>query len=286
MDDGRWTRDDGRETMDDIRNRFVDIHCHCLAAVDDGPATKAQALALCRALVDDYVSTVIATPHQLGRFSGCNEAAQIREEVFVLNEQLKDSDIALTVMPGADVRVDERICELLQADKILTLADGGKYILLELPHDVFIDIEPLLADLASLGIVAIISHPERHPILAKQPGILAKWQKLSAHLQVTSASLLGQFGLAAQNAAWHFLNSGWASFVATDSHDLEARRPCIKAAFECISRELGETIAHLVCIENPSRLLRGEDIVSVNGMGNSLSISNKEFSSERMQNSF
>jgi len=245
---------------------FVDIHCHCLPAIDDGPATKAEAIALCHALVKDDVATVIATPHQLGRFSGCNEAAQIREDVSALNQELKSNDVPLTVMPGADVRVDERICQLLEADKILTLADGGKYILLELPHDVFIDIESLLVELASLGIQAIISHPERHPILVKQPGILLKWLEYSAHLQVTSGSLLGQFGQTAQRAAWYFLSSGWVSFVATDSHDLETRRPCMKAAFERISIELGENVASLVCIENPLRVLKGQDITPGHSM--------------------
>jgi len=245
---------------------FVDIHCHCLPGVDDGPVTRTEALALCQALVDDCITTVIATPHQLGRYSPDvhrgNEAAQIREDVSALNQELKSNDVPLTVVPGADVRVDERICQLLEADKILTLADGGKYILLELPHDVFIDIEPLLVDLASLGVQAIISHPERHPILIKQSGILLKWLEYSAYLQVTSGSFLGQFGQTAQRAAWRFLSSGWVSFVATDSHNLEGRRPCMKAAFERISNELGQTIARLVCIENPLRVLKGQNIES------------------------
>ncbi len=264
---------------------FVDIHCHCLPAVDDGPATRAEALALCRALTDDYITTVVATPHQLGRFSMCNEAAQIREEVSVLNEELKSNGIALTVMPGADVRVDERICQLLAADKILTLADGGKYILLELPHEIFIDITPLLVELASLGIHSIISHPERHPVLSKQPGILLKWFEQSAHLQVTSASFLGEFGPVAQKAAWHFLSSGWVSVVATDSHNLEDRRPCMKTAFERISIKLGDTIARLVCIENPLRVIKGQDIIPMNGIENSFSISTMEGSSERTRSS-
>ena len=242
------------------RRQYVDIHCHCLPAVDDGPATRVEALALCQGLVDDCVTEVIATPHQLGRFSDCNEAAQIRDAVSALNEELKCNDIPLTVIPGGDVRVDERICQLLEADKILTLADGGKYILLELPHEVFIDIEPLLVGLASLGVQAIISHPERHPVLAKQHSILLKWLAHGAHLQVTGGSLLGEFGPVAERAAWHFLGAGWASFVATDAHDLDGRRPCMKAAFKHISIKLGETVARLVCIENPLRILEGRNI--------------------------
>lgn len=244
------------------KHQYVDIHCHCLPAVDDGPATMSDALALCLALVDDEITTVIATPHQLGRFDNCNEAVQIREAVSVLNEELKSNNIPLTVMPGGDIRVDERICQLLEADKILTLADGGKYILLELPHQNFIDIEPLLIELSSLGIQAIISHPERHPVLAKQPKLLLKWLKHSTHLQVTTSSLLGEFGSMVLETAWDFLSSGLAVFVATDSHGLNNRRPCMKAAFERISIKLGQTIARLVCIENPLRVLKGQDIVS------------------------
>ena len=36
--------------------------------------------------------------------------------------------------------VDERLVRMLDDDLVLTLADGGRYILLELPHDIFIDI--------------------------------------------------------------------------------------------------------------------------------------------------
>ena len=248
------------------RHWYVDIHCHCLPAIDDGPATRPEALALCQALVDDGITTAIATPHQLGRFNGCNEAAQIREKVSALNEELKSNDIALTVVPGADVRMDERICQLLEADKILTLADGGRYILLEFPSCVFIDIEPLLVELSALGVQAVISHPERHPILAKQPEVLLKWLKQPAHLQVTAGSLLGEFGLAAQRAAWHFLSSGLALLVATDCHNLNGRRPRMSAAFERINIKLGETIARLVCIENPLRILRGQDIATASSL--------------------
>lgn len=242
------------------RKHYVDIHCHCLPGIDDGPVTLRDSLALCGALRNDGFTDVIATPHQLGRFGDDNEAAQIREQVAVLNEALGSQGIPLRTVPGGDVRVDERICRLIEDDKILTLADHGKYILLELPHEIFIDIEPLLIELSAMGIQGIISHPERHPILARQPDLLIHWLRRSAHLQVTCASLLGDFGSGPQKAAWHFLNSGWTSFVATDSHDLRGRRPRMTAAFELISTRLGRAMARQVCIENPLRVLQGKEV--------------------------
>lgn len=244
-----------------IGGGYVDIHCHCLPGIDDGPDTVSESLALCRALVDEGITTVIATPHQLGRYSGCNGAASVREAVSVLNDQLQRNDIALSVMPGADVRVDERICQLLQADKILTLADGGKYILLELPHEILIDIEPLIIDLASMGIKSIISHPERHPGLVKKPEMLFKWLRSSlAYSQITAGSLLGDFGSSAEKFAWQLLSSGLVWLVAGDCHDLEGRKPCISAAFGRISDRFGEAVAKLVCGDNPLRVLNGQEM--------------------------
>jgi len=243
--------------------KFNDIHCHCLPGLDDGPATMAESLALCRRLAAEGIATVVATPHQLGRFEGCNEAARVREAVRSLNEALKNSDVPLKVVPGGEVRVDERVCELLKADKILTLADGGRYILLELPHQVFIDIEPLLTELASMGIHSVISHAERNAPLATQHRVLLRWLEHSAHLQITASSLVGDLGPEVQKTAWHFLTSGLATLVATDSHDTNGRRPRMRAAFGRISARLGKDIAHLVCIENPSRVINGQDILPV-----------------------
>ncbi len=241
--------------------KFVDIHCHCLAGFDDGPSAITESVALCKALVEENVAVVVATPHQLGRFEGHNEAQSVRDAVRNLNRILKSQRIPIMVVPGGEVRVDERICQLLEADKILTLADSGRYILLELPHQVFIDIEPMLQELASIGIKPIISHAERITALAKEPNILLRWLGHSTNLQITASSLLGDFGIEAERAAWKFLTSGWAKLVATDSHDINSRKPEMRAAYELITTKLDRDLANQVCIENPLRVIKAMDIL-------------------------
>jgi protein-tyrosine phosphatase len=240
--------------------RFVDIHCHCLPGIDDGPVNTPEAIELCRALVRDGIGTVIATPHQLGRFDNTNDANQIREAVSTMNEKLQDSAIDLRVLPGADVRVDERLCSLLDMDKVMTLCDGHRYLLLELPVEVLINIEPLLVELGKAGMSVIISHPERYLMVAKRPQIIEKWLEHSVSLQITAGSLLGEFGPATEEAAWSFLQRGQAQFVATDAHDLSERRPCMTAAFERIATRLGPQAAREVCLENPMQILQGADL--------------------------
>lgn len=245
------------------REKFTDIHCHCLSGLDDGPATINEAIALCRILAAEDIAAIVATPHQLGRFEGRNRAVNVREAVHSLNKQLKNNNIQLNILPGGEVRVDERLCHLLETDEILTLADGGRYLLLELPNEVFIDVEPLIGELASNGIQSIIAHAERITQLIQQPDILNRWFEHSVSLQITASSLTGDLGLELQRSAWYLLGSGWAAFVATDSHNIDFRKPRMKAAFQAISRNLGSDVAHLVCVENPSRVLNGGDIVTV-----------------------
>jgi protein-tyrosine phosphatase len=244
-------------------HQFTDIHCHLLPGLDDGPQTMAQALALSRRLVAEGIATVIATPHQLGRFDGRNDAVQIRRAVHRLNAALKERGLSLSVLPGGEVRVDERIGRLLEDDRVLTLADGGKYILLELPYEIFVNIEPLLAELSSMGIQAVISHPEKSGPLAARPSVLLRWLDYSAHLQITASSLVGNCGPAAQRAAWHFLSAGWASLVATDAHDTQVHKPQMRAAFRYIRTRLGHDIARLACIQNPARVVAGQEVVPI-----------------------
>jgi protein-tyrosine phosphatase len=259
---------------------YIDIHCHCLPGIDDGPADMLESLHLCKALADDGISKVVATPHQLGRFAEFISPEQIRQKVSLLNESLTDTGFDLSVLPGADVRVDERICKMLELDKILTLADGGKYILLEMPHEIFFDIEPLLRELSSIGVCSIISHPERHPFLSQitrnSPTIPSKWFDYPVYFQITAGSLLGEFGPQAESAAWYFVRTGLASLVASDAHDLRRRRPRMKDAFKIISLRLNRTLANRLCFENPSKVLSNQDIETPRIAGTRARVSDNE----------
>ncbi len=241
--------------------RFVDLHCHCLPGLDDGSESLSAAVALCRMMRNDNIACAVATPHQLGRFEGRATASGIRRAVRVLNHQLRNSGIDLRVFPGAEVRVDERIGWLLAEDQILTLGDRKQYLLLELPRDVFIDIEPLLAHLRRSGIEAIIAHPERNAPALRHFRALRQWVEEGASLQITAASLIGWWGSIAQDAAWSLVAAGWAGIIATDAHDEEVNRPCMTQAFHAVAARFGTPLARLLCTVNPSRVLAGEKLI-------------------------
>jgi protein-tyrosine phosphatase len=243
--------------------QFVDVHCHCLPNLDDGPESMEEALTLCRRLVQDNVSTVVATPHQLGRFEDYTHAQAIRRTTGLLNGALKEQGIDLQVLPGAEVRLDERVDELLAQDKILTLADAGRHVLLELPWDVLIDIEPLLVQLACRGVHVILAHPERNVPLLRHLPILRRWLACGVGLQVTAGSLMGDWGRRVKRAAWQLVMQGCRICVATDAHGGESTSPRMMEAFRALADRLGRDGARLLCVENPARVIRGEKLALV-----------------------
>lgn len=240
--------------------RCVDIHCHCLPGIDDGPETLDDALALCRALVADGVTTVVATPHQLGVYDGYNTAELIRETVATLVTDLASAEIPLEVVVGADVRIDERLAKLLEEGEVLTPSDLRRHVLLELPHQLFVDPLPTIKSLADRGVQAIMTHPERHRYLAGAVDRIAAWVEAGAVLQITAGSLLGDFGAVPNQESWRLIHAGLVSLIATDAHDHRRRPPRLSQALEALAAELGDDAARAMCLENPLRIYEGERI--------------------------
>lgn len=242
---------------------FTDIHCHCLPALDDGPKDMAGALSLCQRMVTDGIRQVVATPHQLGRFDGYYEAGFIRRAVAELNKVLREHGIALAVLPGADVRLDERIPQLLKSDAVLTVADARQYLLVELPHEVFIDPQGLLERLREMGMIAVITHPERHGFLTSNPTYVDRWLEYGPCLQITAGSLLGHFGKQSAEAAKTFLHMDLAVVVATDAHGTDNRPPCMTAAYQWLRKQFGQAAADTVCVQNPRRVVAGGELATL-----------------------
>jgi protein-tyrosine phosphatase len=179
-----------------------------------------------------------------------------------LNQRLEADAISLRAVPGADVRVDDQLLKLLDSDSVLTLADGKRYILLELPHEVLIDLTLLITELSARGLCAILSHPERHMGICRSPEVLIPWIEQGALLQVTAGSLVGAFGPTAEKMAWDLISANIVSLIATDAHDPVHRPPMMNVAIDALAKRLGHAVARRLCIENPLAVLEGRPMPS------------------------
>src|SRR5262245_35506525 len=101
---------------------------------------------MARMAVADGITTIVATPHQLGGYSR-NSSASIRCLVREFERRLMCERIPLRVLPGADVRIEPDLVSLLRRGDVLTLGDTGRYVLLELPHEIYFPLDRLLDEL-------------------------------------------------------------------------------------------------------------------------------------------
>lgn len=242
---------------------WIDIHCHCLPGVDDGPNTLAGSLELCRRLVEQGVGQVVATPHQLGRYEGRNLAWDIRAAVANLQAELDLASIPLRVHAGGEVRIDPGIATLLQRDQVLSIADGKKFVLLELPLDIAVNPMRLVTQLATAGITTVIAHVERYPSVIRHPDSVIGWIQGGARLQVNADSLLGAAGGAVEACAWQLLRRGSVSVIASDAHDAVRRRPRLAEIATILAEEIGASPARQLLRENPERILLGQPLKPV-----------------------
>ena len=80
---------------------LIDLHCHVLPGIDDGPGTLDESLSLCRVAVSAGIETIVATPHVSWRYR--NSAEAIARACGNLNTAVAAEGLPLTILPGAEI---------------------------------------------------------------------------------------------------------------------------------------------------------------------------------------
>lgn len=236
----------------------TDIHCHLLPGIDDGAKSWEESLKMAQQAVAEGITTSIVTPHQLGANSH-NRGESIRQLASEFQQRLNQRGIPLRVLPGADVRIDSDMIQRLRSRDCLTLGDHGRHVLLELPHELYFPLEPVLDQLGQLHMVGILSHPERNQGILRQPDLIPRLVAHGCLMQITADSLIGTFGPAPQRFSEMMIQNGWVHFLATDAHSPRGRRPRIVEAKRRVVELAGAAYAEAVCGVNPAAIAAGYD---------------------------
>ncbi len=238
---------------------FVDIHCHLLPGVDDGARDWDECLQMARLAVAEGIGTAIATPHQCGSY-GRNDGDTIRRHVAAVQAFLDQHQVPLRVLPGGDVRIEPGLAARLRRGDVLSLADRHRHVLLELPHEIYFPLEPLLAELSAAGIVGVLSHPERNAGIAGDPRVMGPLVDGGCLMQITAGSLLGEFGSQAQQLSEQWIRQGLVHFIATDAHDTKIRRARMREVFARVVELAGDEAARDLCSRWPAAVAEGRDV--------------------------
>jgi protein-tyrosine phosphatase len=220
---------------------MIDLHCHMLPGIDDGPKTMEQALEMARFAVEQGTRRCVVTPHiRPGSFD--NDSDGIRRTFEAFQEQLAAENIPLQIGMAAEVRVCAELPGLIAQGKIPFLGrwQNMDLILLEFPHDhIPAGADKLIDWLIRRDILPVIAHPERNQGVMRQPEKIDLFLNRGCLLQITADSITGLFGEVSQKLALSLIEQGKAALIATDAHNMHKRRPSLKAAHDLLMPIIG-----------------------------------------------
>jgi protein-tyrosine phosphatase len=215
---------------------LIDLHCHILPGIDDGPVNVDFSVAMARRAADAGINVIVATPHV--RSDHRTEPRAIASAVDELNTALCDSELDVQVLPGAEVSL-QKASELDDATLGVLRLGSGNYLLVESPYrSIDIDLEGILWDLQARELSPVLAHPERCPIFQRDPDRLARLVNGGVLCSLTAASLAGGFGATVRRFSIELLYDGLVHNVASDAHDHLHRPPDLLGAFESAEAEL------------------------------------------------
>ncbi|MGF7046287.1 protein-tyrosine phosphatase [Paenibacillus sp. DS2015] len=239
---------------------MIDIHCHILPGIDDGPQLLEQSIDMARAAVEIGITTIIATPHHLnGRYN--TPAELVFEAVDLLNNELNNRQIPLKIEAGQEIHVHPALIHEFYRGNLCSLANS-RYMLLELPtKQVPPFFQDVLHELKINGITPIIAHPERNRELMNSRRMVLDLFEKGVLFQITANSITGLFGRKAQKFCLYLCKKNYLHFISSDSHDLYRRTFGLRTSYSTLAKQFGDEYVERLQ-RNALRVLEDKLIIS------------------------
>jgi len=240
-------------------NPMVDLHCHILPGIDDGPDTLEESMAMAESAIADGITHVVATPHSSNKyFFDFATVRRLRDEL-----QSKIGG-ALKLATGCDFHLNPENLESLRVDASPYCINQRDYLLVEF-NEISIPpaLDQTLHEIQLAGLRLVVTHPERNSILRAHPERLKKWVRQGCFGQVTGGALTGGFGSTAQAVALQWIREGLVHFVATDAHNTRTRPLRLQPAYEVVVDQFGEEKARALFLDNPLAAYEGQKLPHV-----------------------
>lgn len=232
---------------------MIDLHCHLLPGIDDGPRDVAAALEEARAHLAAGVMDVVCTPHVSHGYGNTSEG--IAASVDALRAELDAAGLDLSIHAGAEVSLARAI--ELPDDELTALHLGdGPWLLLEPPLSTDMPrMSALIQGIQARGHRILIAHPERCAAFHHDAKLLAELVDDGALAQVTAGSLAGQFGRTVQKLARGMVDAGLVHVIASDAHNAGNRPPDLAGPLEAAGLS---AFIQWSCHDVPAAILSGD----------------------------
>ena len=238
---------------------MLDMHSHLLYGVDDGPKTMEQSIEMLKQAQKEGITDIIATSHV------CHPqyhvtSTQVVQQVQQLQQTIDQLGIALTIHTGHEVRMTDRLLDMLEKKEVLPLGNSH-YVLLELPSsNVPKYTKDLIVLLKAQGMTPIIAHPERNKAIAEKPERLERLIREGAVAQITAGSLAGHFGQSIQALSLDLVKANLVHTYGSDAHNLTTR-PFLYDEGLCYLEKKKQLDAVDLLLENNARIIEDKSFI-------------------------
>jgi protein-tyrosine phosphatase len=235
---------------------MIDIHCHILPNVDDGPKSWEVSQEMCRMAAEDGIEHVVATPHANERYK--YDRQLLANELEYLKGLVGP---APKLSLGCDFHLSyENVQDVLIMPERYTI-EGSHYLLVELSnYSIPSQINEYFTRMADVGITPIITHPERNPILQDAQDRVLQWVDQGCAVQVTASAITGMWGQKAERvAAWLFERNA-VHILSTDAHDTKRRIPSLSVARDRVGKLYGHDVAKALVDDNPRAVINDQPL--------------------------
>jgi protein-tyrosine phosphatase len=236
---------------------MIDLHCHLLPGLDDGPRDLADALAMGRQAAAAGVTQICATPHI--RHDHDVSIYELPDHIALVSDALRADGCPVQVLAGGEVA--ETIVEHLTDDELhaVSLGASGHWILLEpAPGPLTDSLDATVRRLELRGYRSLIAHPERH-LSADLIDRLVTLVGDGALVQVTAATLAEH---PASIGMRMLAEAGVVHVLGSDAHSAAAGRPVDLSMGVAALAEIPAMRPHLdwVVHDAPAGIVAGRDV--------------------------
>ena len=212
-------------------NKFIDIHAHILHGVDDGARTLDQAIEMIMCEIENGVKTIVLTPHVQSRVTRASREEHV-ERFEELQSEVKRLMLDVDLILGAEIFYRSHLRP--EYDEI-TLGNS-KCLLLEFSTMLDTPIEDITYDMRRLGYMPIIAHVERYEYLKFED--LVRIKDAGGILQVNTNAILGLDQRIKKGWVQKMLKHELIDVIATDTHDLDKKKPNMQACYNYLSKHV------------------------------------------------
>lgn len=240
---------------------MIDLHCHILYGIDDGPKTIEESIEMAKMAVDQGITHILCTPHHLNR-EYTNPANQVIIKTNRLQKELEAQNIPLELYGGQEVHLSEKIIDEFKQHNILTVDLSEKYFLLEFPTtEIPIYANALIQQLIFMNKTPIIVHPERQKQFLEDPNLMIDYIDMGCLFQLTAPSICGHFGKKVKKVSELMIDHNLVHMIASDAHNTTTRPFMMDEAFNLVRKKYGKDVYHHIKRASFDAL-NGEEVIT------------------------